>query len=293
MKTDNNTKTITLRDGRRLSYAEYGDPAGKPVLYFSGGTASGLIAQTIHSISAKAGVRIIAPNRPGIGLSDFKTDRTLLDWPDDISELADVLQIERFAVMSESGGSPYVAACARELPDRLTAAAIVSGACPFDVPDVMQGMSPQNHSSAKLIRAFPVWLIRLIFLPMALTARRNPEKLRPQLLQLAKEMPEEDQIVFSEPEYLQAVLDAYCEAFQQGTRGPALDLKLCAGAWGNWLPDISIEVQLWHGEKDASTPIAMARYMQQAIPKTRATFIPGEGHISLMHNYGGEILEAL
>lgn len=293
MKTDNNTKTIALRDGRRLSYAEYGDLAGKPVFYFSGGTASGLIAQTIHSISVEAGVRLIAPDRPGIGLSDFKAGRTLLDWPDDICELAGALEIERFAVMSESGGSPYVAACAREIPGHLTAAAIVSGACPFDAPDVMQGISPRNRSSMKLMRAFPVWLIRLTFLPIALTVRSNPEKLRTQLLQLARGLPAEDRAVFSEPAYLQAVLEAYCGAFRQGTRGPAQDLKLCAQGWGSWLPDISIEVQLWHGEKDANAPIAMARYMQQAIPKTRATFIPGEGHISLMHNHGRAILEAL
>ena len=106
-------------------------------------------------------------------------------------------------------------------------------------------------------------------------------------------MPAVDRAVFSEPEYLRAVLDAYCEAFQQGTRGPALDLKLCAGLWASWLPKISMEVQLWHGEEDTNTPIAMAHYMQRAIPKTRATFIPGEGHISLMHNHGQEIFEAL
>ena len=293
MKTQKETKTITLRDGRRLGYAEYGNLTGKPVFYFSGGTASGLIARTIDTIAEKTNTRMVAPNRPGIGLSDFKADRTLLDWPTDICELADALKIKRFAVMSESGGSPYVAACAREIPDRLTAATIVSGTCPFDVPGVMQGMSPQNRSSMKLMRTLPVWLMRLVFLPTSMTVRRNPEKLRPQLRQLAKGMPAVDWAVFSEPAYLQAVLDAYCEAFQQGTRGPAQDLKLCAGAWGSWLPDISIEVQLWHGEEDTNTPLAMAHYMQGAIPQTQATFIPGEGHVSLMHNHGQEILEAL
>lgn len=293
MKTQKENQTILLRDGRRLHYAEYGDPEGKPVFYFPGGTASGLIARTIDKVAWQTNTRIISPNRPGIGLSDFKAGRSLLDWADDICELADALNIERFAVMSESGGAPYVAACAKAIPDRLTTAVIVSGTCPFDVPGVMQGMSPQNRSSMKFMQTLPVWLIRLIFLPMALTTQRNPEKLRPQLLQLAEEMPEADRDVFSKPEYLQAVLEAYCEAFQQGTRGAAQDLKLCAGAWGGWLPDISIEVQLWHGEKDTNAPIAMAHYMQRTIPKTRATFIPGEGHVSLMHNLGGEILAAL
>ena len=54
-----------------------------------------------------------------------------------------------------------------------------------------------------------------------------------------------------------------------------------------------MEVQLWHGEADTNTPLAMARYMQKALPKCRATFIPGEGHVSMMHNHGLEIFAAL
>lgn len=292
MKTPNQTQTIPLKDGRTLSYSEYGAPSGKPVFYFSGGTASGLIARTLHANASQAGIRIIAPNRPGIGPSDFKPGRTLLDWPHDVGELADALGIDHFAVLSESGGSPYAAACARMLPDRLTAAAIVSGMCPFDVPDVMQGMSPENRSSMQLMKA-PVWLLQLAFLPMVLALRSDPEKLRPQLLRLAKGMPDADRIVFSEPDYQQAVLDAYCQAFQHGTRGPAQDLKLCAGSWDGWLREIPVEVQLWHGLDDTNTPIAMAEHMKNVLPKCRATFLPGEGHVSMMFNHGPDILGAL
>jgi pimeloyl-ACP methyl ester carboxylesterase len=124
-------------------------------------------------------------------------------------------------------------------------------------------------------------------------ARRNPEKLRPQLLQSAKSMPAADQAIFARPEFQQALLDAFCAAFRQGARGPVDDLKLCAGSWGRWLKDISIDVRLWHGEADTNAPIAMARYLQRAIPKSRATFYPDEGHVSLMHRYGCEILGAL
>jgi len=43
-------------------------------------------------------------DRPGFGLSDYKEDRTLLGWPNDVQELADYLKIEKFAVMGCSGG---------------------------------------------------------------------------------------------------------------------------------------------------------------------------------------------
>ena len=292
MKTREQIHTITLTDGRRLSYYEYGDPAGKPLFYFSGGTASGQIGRMLDSSASRSGVRMLAPNRPGIGQSDFKPGRSLRDWPEDLCQLAYSLGLDRFAVLSESGGSPYVAACAREIPERLSAAVIVSGTSPFDVPEALQGMSPQNRASVQMMK-FPLWMLRLAFLPMVLTMRRDPERLRPQLLKLAQGMPEPDRVVFTQPETLQAILDAYCEAFQQGTLGPALDIKLCAQGWGVWLPEITMDVQLWHGEEDTNTPISMARYMQQAIPRCRATFIPGEGHVSLMHNHGQEIFASI
>ena len=49
---------------------------------------------------------MIVPDRPGFGLSDFQEDRTYLDWPEDVRELADQLGIDRFAVLG----------CAVEVP---------------------------------------------------------------------------------------------------------------------------------------------------------------------------------
>lgn len=286
-------KTINLKDGRSLGYAEAGDPIGKPVLYFTGGTISGLFVQTLHPIAEQASVRLISPDRPGIGQSDFKPQRALLDWPADVCELADELELERFAVVSESGGSPYAAACALKIPQRLTGAAIVAGTSPFDAPGVLQAMPAHNRATLLLLQRVPAWLLRLIYQPTVAATRRNPEKLRSQLLQTGKWMPAVDRAIFTRPEFQQALLEAFCVAFQQGARGPVEDLKLCAQSWGQWLKDIPIDVQIWHGEADTNAPLAMARYMQNAIPQSRAMFIPGEGHVSLMHNHGLEIFGTL
>jgi pimeloyl-ACP methyl ester carboxylesterase len=54
------------------------------------------------------GVRLISPDRPGIGLSDPQPDRTIRDWADDIADLLDQLGVDRFAVMGWSmvGSTP-------------------------------------------------------------------------------------------------------------------------------------------------------------------------------------------
>ena len=121
---------IRLADGRRLGYAEYGDPEGKPLFYCHGFPASRLEAALLDPSARKAGVRVVAADRPGCGLSDFQPDRRIGDWPGDVVELAGALGIDRFAVVGVSGGGPYALACARKIPQRLTAAAVVCGLGP-------------------------------------------------------------------------------------------------------------------------------------------------------------------
>ena len=68
-------------------------------------------------------MRLVVPNRPGIGGSAFLPNRRILDWFSDVLTLADTLGIERFAVAGVSGGGPYALACALSIPQRLTAVA--------------------------------------------------------------------------------------------------------------------------------------------------------------------------
>jgi len=74
-----------------------------------------------------------------MGLSDFERGRKILDWSDDVVELADALRVDHFAVLGWSGGGPYAAACALKIPERLTATAIVCGMDPADAPGVKEG----------------------------------------------------------------------------------------------------------------------------------------------------------
>jgi pimeloyl-ACP methyl ester carboxylesterase len=64
--------SLYLRDGRRLGYAEYGDPQGLPVFFFHGTPGSRFECghADIADDFRRAGARLIAPDRPGIGLSD-------------------------------------------------------------------------------------------------------------------------------------------------------------------------------------------------------------------------------
>jgi len=94
MTTEN---SIKLRDGRKLGYAEYGDPNGRPVLHFHGFPSSRYEGCRTASdeIATRLRARVIVVERPGFGLSDFKVGRTIVDWPSDVVEFADALRRNR------------------------------------------------------------------------------------------------------------------------------------------------------------------------------------------------------
>ena len=85
---------------------EYGSPRGLPIIHCHGTPSSRVEGDLIFNaaIAAELGVRIIVPDRPGMGRSDFQPGRRIVDWPDDVLELAAALGLDRFAVLGSSGG---------------------------------------------------------------------------------------------------------------------------------------------------------------------------------------------
>src|SRR5262249_39080994 len=82
-----------------LSYAEFGRPEGDPVLYFHGSPSSRLEPLLLgDEMLGRLGLRVISPDRPGMGGSDFQPGRRITDWPADVTSLADAPGLDRFAV---------------------------------------------------------------------------------------------------------------------------------------------------------------------------------------------------
>lgn len=96
-------KMITLKDGRKLSYAEYGDNLGIPVISFHGMPGSRLVFRVMDKAAAAAGAHMIAPDRPGYGYSTPYSQGSLLEYVDDVLEMADALGKQHFAVLGISG----------------------------------------------------------------------------------------------------------------------------------------------------------------------------------------------
>lgn len=281
---------IKLRDGRWLAYTAYGDPAGAPIFHLHGTPGSRLEPHPDPARAAALGVRVIAPDRPGYGLSDFQRGRKLLDWPTDVAQLADALGINHFTVLGLSGGGPHAMACAYQLPERVTRAALVSSPSPLDAPGIFEGMAAMNRQGFALDRRLPWPLLRLVYGLQGRAIRRAPEKF---VEALHAQMSEPDQQVLDDPLIRQGFVEDVRTAYQAGTRAHAWESRMVVRDWGFHLHDIRAETHLWHGELDRLAPVAMGRYLARTIPGCRATFFPNEGHLSIYFKRWDEIVSAL
>ena len=278
-------RLVRLADGRRLGYAEYGDPRGWPLFFFHGTPGSRVMAGFAASQAQAWGIRLLAPERPGYGLSDPQPRRCLLDWPEDVRQLADVLELEGFGVVGVSGGGPYAAACAWRLPERVQVAGIVSGLAP---PDILEQahMWPQRLLAPLLRRS---GLIQPFLTLVATALRRQPQRFLTALLPL---VPKPDRAVLSRPEVRQLQIDGIIQACRQGTQATAQDLALFSRPWGFPLAEIAVPVHLWHGVQDRVVPVAMGRYLAAHIPGCQGHFLREAGHLWIFEGYK-EVMQTL
>jgi pimeloyl-ACP methyl ester carboxylesterase len=282
---------LRLTTGRLLAYDEHGAVDGTPIFYFHGSPSTRLEWHLFGSdtLARKLKVRVIVPDRPGLGRSEFQPGRRISDWPADVIALADRLAIARFAVLGYSGGGPYAAVCALKIPERLTHVGIVSGTGPFDEPGLSAAINPVNLRFIQLARTNP-WLSRLTLRLMGRMVRYWPHRF---IAQAMTRFPASDQTVLTRPDFQRAFIALMQEGLRAGPRGAQLDTALMASPWDFRPQDIRVAIQLWHGEADANAPPAMGHYMAATIPNSHAYYYPGEGHLSLMAKYIEEILNVL
>lgn len=283
------SKTITLPDGRLLGYSEYGDLMGEPIFYFHGFPGSRLEAAPFDEIAQAGHCRLIAIDRPGMGLSTPQPKRTLLSWASDVKSLADKLSIEKFSIMGHSGGAPFVAACAYQLSTRLKSIGIIAGVASLAEPKSKEGMATSQRVMNFLIKKFP--FVTLFMMRMTYRMLNKPNS---KMMQgMIKKLPEPDQAIWRDANYSDNLIRSTLEAFRQGAKWPAEEMKLLFRPWGFQLNKITCPLVIWHGSLDTQVPLSHAYIYADQIPKATLKIVPNEGHDSLLRNHIANIMECV
>ena len=282
------TCTLMLPDSRQLGYARYGADHGRPVFYFHGLPGSRFECQLIDAPARAMGITVVALDRPGYGLTSLRSCPSLIGWTQDVTALADQLEIDTFSVVGVSGGAPCALACAHEMPQRVTAVGLVAGLGPIYETAVRRDMPGLAQTSFYLANKLPGLFKATVGRPLVRLSRWRPDLLV-RLLAWLDGGPDKrvllDQMVFP------AFTFSIEECFRQGIAGSLQDLQLFRQPWGLRFADIGQPVHVWHGTRDRVVPVSHSRHYHTHLPHADLAIVAEEGHFSLPLNHMRDILE--
>jgi pimeloyl-ACP methyl ester carboxylesterase len=269
--------TVELSDGRSIGLAEYGIPDGDAIFWFHGTPGGRSQAPPMaRRIALERGVRLIGVERPGVGRSTPHLHESVVGAADDIEQIADRLNVNRFGIVGLSGGGPYVLACAHEHPDRVVAGAVLGGVAPTCGDEAVSG---GPVAVARRLRAVLDRLYRpLGHLTWGLTYALRP--IASQVFDLfIATMPQGDQDVMYRPEMKAMFIDDLLRAGRSQMHAPIVDIVLFARPWGFSLGDIRVPIRFWHGDADHIVPLDHGRHQAALVPDSELVIRPNEGHM--------------
>lgn len=279
---------LKLKDGRALGFRSYGPQDGVPAFYFHGFPGSRLEA----GFAAAPGIRLIAVDRPGYGLSGPLPRRQLSDWPPDVASLADYLGFKRFAVLGVSGGAPYALACARYLPERLAATALICGIGPRDIAGMNTGlMRNLMRFGRNRIAYMPLVQIGRMFLRRKDAEARFLAFRRRMNERLSADVPKE--MAVCTDDLSRHLFKSWSEGLRRSMSGMISDARIYSSPWPFSIGEIAARVHLWHGTEDRIVPVAVGHALERVIPDVSAHFEEGEGHFSVILNKLPDVVRTL
>jgi pimeloyl-ACP methyl ester carboxylesterase len=277
---------VALADGRRVGLSMHGDPEGWPLFLFHGSPSSRLGNEYTDEPARARGIRVLCPDRPGIGRSDPKARLDVGETAADVAELADALGIGRFGVLGYSGGGPYALAAAARLPERVRVVGLMAAAGPLDRPGARTGLTRSDLLLLGLSSRRP----RAAHVVLRVVASYT--RLFPAIaLRIAKaELSDADRRAMDERGSM--VMATFNEAFRQGPGGVIQDYRLLDRAWGFDFEDVRAPVHLWHGDVDKVVPFARSEEMAAWLPNAFLHLVHGAGHLTIQLEVGA-ILDSL
>ncbi len=282
--------SVAVRDGRRLSFAEFGAPRGAALIWMHGTPgARRQVPIEARAYACEHDLRIIGVDRPGIGSSTPHLYRNILDWTGDLVELCDVLDIDTFRVIGLSGGGPYALAAGAALPERVHGVGVLGGVAPTRGPDAISG-------GLVALAPYVAPLLSLARVPLGFALAQGIRVVRPVagpiLDGYAAMQPRGDKRLLARPEFRAMFLDDLLNGARSQVSAPLADVVLFTRHWGFEAPDVGVPVHWWHGDSDHIVPHAHGVHLAERLPHGRFSTIAGESHLGGL-GVATEVLEQL
>jgi len=272
-----NSLHFQLSDGRQLEYYLFGDDSGSPVLYNHGMPGSAVEAATLDHVFKQHGLKVICPNRPGVGKSSASDNYCLEQITSDSLELLDHLECKTVSVIGWSSGGVPSLWQAKRAKHRVAQVILLSSYSHFSEFD----QAPFHHAGQAswlkhLTLKTPV-LSQWMFAITGYIANYLP-KLYHQLM--VKQCHTHDvDILDSNPAYRDVLLTAQRDTFTQSASSLFKDLVSQFQTWPFYLNSINCPVTIFQGDSDPFVPERVGQHLADCLPNAEYNLLSGQGHL--------------
>lgn len=282
---------LRLPDGRDLEVRVVDPEEGTLLVFHHGSPGAAVPFPALEEAAAARGIRVASFSRPGFGASTRRPGRRVADVAGDVAALADHLGAERFLALGWSGGGPHALATGALLPERVLAVATIGGVAPYDAEglDWTEGMGEDNRVEYPLAASDPDGLLAWMEPQVEAFRRISAEEVVSALRSLVSPV---DEAALT-GELGAFVASSFHAAFERGPWGWYDDDLAFVAPWGFDLAAIRCPVAVWQGGEDRFVPFAHGRWLAERVPTARPRLRPEQGHLSLVTEAVGAILDDL
>jgi pimeloyl-ACP methyl ester carboxylesterase/DNA-binding CsgD family transcriptional regulator len=273
-------REMTGPNGRRLTWIEFGDPGGAPVLYMH--LDFGLIRwpATAERAAAARGLRVIVPVRAGYGTTEPlpKGAEHLAGVTRDYAAVLDHLGVKGAVVVPLGADLRFAMNLANTRPDLVQG--IVGAACqlPIRTPEQYERMDKWQRFILANARYAPKVLPFLVQAGFSLARRLGKEVFFRQVNGGSAA----DMETFARPEVKAAMLEGSDVCLARKWSAHAAFTAECIGSekdWSGLVRAVTVPVVLFQGDQDPQSPVATIRELAAEHPHLDVRFLPGTGQL--------------
>ena len=273
------------RSGRELEVLDNGVESSKAIVFHHGTPASAALWSQWFAYAADLGIRAISYSRAGYATSDRDFGRSIVSVNKDIAEVLEAKAIEKFVAIGWSGGGPH--ALANTLLASNVGAITLAGVGAFGVEDLdfLEGMAQENHdefgASLQGEEVIQQWFIDNASAFKSVGGAEIREAFGGLISDADKKS--------MEGSFADVLAAAIRSGIAVSFDGWVDDDVAFTKPWGFELSAITKPVKIWQGDKDFMVPHAHSRWLAKHIPTAELTFIPGQGHVTLLVDYTEQV----
>ena len=295
MDADVMRSQVTMADGRVLDAWIDSDAGGEPFVFHFGTPSSGMPFAGHLSAARQRGLRWISWSRPGYGSSTRFEGRVVADAVEDTHDVLNQLGLDKAYVAGWSGGGPHALACAALMPDRVLGVSTLASVGPFSGVEDLESLDFLADMGAENIEEFgaavegPQALAKFMDQVWPATQHVTTADIADNFGDLIDEV-DRGVLTGEFAEYLAADMR---EGLRESYFGWMDDDLAFVRPWGFDLDSFEVPVHIWQGAHDRMVPLAHGKWLAGHCHGGCVHLVPEEGHISLIVDQFGAILDEM